>query len=278
MIDQAQSEEKSRLKKDKSREAISLALEGRWDGAIEVNREILRVFPADVESLNRLGKALLELGRYSEARDAFTDAVKLAPYNSISKKNLERLTHLQEAEPAPKQGKVVTPHLFIEQSGKSEITQLQRPAPQVALAKMAAGDPVDLKQREKALTVETNRGEYLGQVGPRLGMRLARLMDRGNRYQAAIISVNHQDISIIVYETYRHPEAGSMHSFSTRSGPGDKVYWKDPLAGLETESQMDEDEEFAPAWSGNARLSDGEELSEAPYAGKPAEEGERYDE
>ena len=229
MTYQAQTEERAKLRREKSKEAIGLALKGQWEAATAVNRSILELFPDDVEALNRLGKAFLELGRYSEARIAFERATKLAPYNAISKKNLERLAHLQEAAPLPKQGKVVTPYLFIEESGKSGMTPLHRPAPGIVLAKMAAGDSVKLEAREHVLVVENSSAEYLGQVEPKLGMRLIRLMKGGNRYDAAIISVNRQDVSVIIWEAYRHPSLDNVCSFPTRSRGENKVYWIVPL-------------------------------------------------
>ena len=111
-------------------------------------------FPDDVDALNRLGKAFLELGRYSWAKTAFENATRLAPFNQISNKNLERLVHLQDAAPLPKQGKVVAPDLLIEESGKSGITVLRKLGPPNTLAKMAAGDSVRLQPRGHALVVE----------------------------------------------------------------------------------------------------------------------------
>ena len=42
--------------------AIQLAMDNRWEEAVQVNRAILSVFPNDTDSYNRLGKALMELG------------------------------------------------------------------------------------------------------------------------------------------------------------------------------------------------------------------------
>ncbi len=58
--------ERNKLRREKSKEAVSLALKGLWEQAAEVNREILELFPEDVEAWNRLGKAFLELVRYDE--------------------------------------------------------------------------------------------------------------------------------------------------------------------------------------------------------------------
>src|SRR5258708_39631633 len=91
-------EDRLRQKRTKSEQAISLAMKNRWDEAAQVNRDILDLFPNEVDAYNRLGKALTELGRYAEARDAYSQAVKLDPLNGIASKNLQRLGKLAAAD------------------------------------------------------------------------------------------------------------------------------------------------------------------------------------
>ncbi|MCH2510117.1 MAG: hypothetical protein MK109_07670, partial [Dehalococcoidia bacterium] len=54
----------TRLIWDLSREAVNLALLGESERATEVNKAILELFSDDVEAMNRLVKALIELGNY----------------------------------------------------------------------------------------------------------------------------------------------------------------------------------------------------------------------
>ena len=274
-------EDKAKLRREKSKEAIALALEGNWEKAVEVNHEILLRIPDDVESLNRLGKALMELGKYSAARGTFERAAKIAPYNTIAKKNLERLAHLQGSNPSPKAGKMVTPYLFIEESGKSGISLLRKPAPSQVLAKMAAGDRVTLHVREHSLEVRNSRDECLGDVDTKLGTRLIRLMNDGNKYEAAVIGTNNQEISVIIWESYRHPSLANVCSFPTRSKEDSKVYWRDALLRYDIDSEPEEgEEELASEWkdgySGGSAPTDGEDLSEAQFSREPvtAAEGE----
>ena len=275
MIPTRSEEEKLKGKREKSKEAISLAIQGKWEKAREVNRGILQLFPEDVEALNRLGKALLALGSYHEARAAFETATKIAPYNPISKKNLERLSHLKENAPPPKQGKVTTPCLFIEEGGKSGTTTLRSPAQRHVLAKMAAGDEVKLKLHDHALVAEDAQSEYLGHVEPKLAMRLIRFMEAGNRYAAAITSINRQDVSVIIWETHRAPGMDNSCSFPTRGGQKSKVYWKDALLQYEMNNDLDEDEDDFAGWRESYPESPGldtdEEPADALFQGKTAE-------
>ena len=89
-------------KNDLTRQAVALAMESRWEEAVEVNRAILDDFPTDLETCNRLGKALSELGQNVEARKAFERALSISPNNPIAKKNLtvSRSSATRPARPA----------------------------------------------------------------------------------------------------------------------------------------------------------------------------------
>ena len=89
-----------RLKRELSRDAISLALRGEWERAAQVNQAVLELFETDVDAMNRLGKAYMELGQYAEARKVLDRVGSIAPYNTIAKKNLARVVQLENT-PAP---------------------------------------------------------------------------------------------------------------------------------------------------------------------------------
>ena len=253
-----QSIDATRLKRERSREAIQLALEGRWREAIAVNQEILYYFQEDVEALNRLGKACLEVGEYSQAGDAFQKVLGLSPHNTIAKRNLSRLSYLSGDSSVSQEGKKVTPQLFLEESGKSRITALRNPAPQHVLAKVAAGDSVGLEMYNNTLVVKGLVGDVLGYAEPKLGSRLVRLMKQGNRYAAAVLSAGQDKISVIIRETFRHPSLLGVSSFPTVGGDEYRGYVRDSLLRYDIDSDPEEESEEDPIsmWT-----EDGEEAS-----------------
>ena len=151
-------------------------MESRWEDAAAVNRSILELFPDDVEAYNRLGKALLELGHYAEARVVFTQALEHSPSNAIARKNLARLALLEKAKLHPKRKHKLAPQHFLRESGKTGTTLLEQPALGPVLAETAPGDPVNLQVVNNTLVVRNSASEYLGQVQPRLALRLIRLI------------------------------------------------------------------------------------------------------
>jgi len=245
-MDLVRSIDATKLKREKSREAIQLALEGKWREAITVNRDILYYFQDDVEALNRLGKAYLETGEYAQARKTFEEVLSLSPHNRIAQRNLSRLSHLPGDSTASPESKKVTPQLFLEESGKSKITELKNPAPQRILAKVAAGDLVTLKTQNNGLVVKGVDGDVLGHVEPRLGSRLVRLIKQGNKYDAAVLSAGQDRISVIIRETFRHPGLQGVCSFPTTSSNERRGYVRDTLLRYDIESDPEEEAEEDP--------------------------------
>jgi len=230
----------TRLRRQRSKQAITLAMEGRWREAIEANKEIIESFPDDVEAHNRLGRAYMELGEYDQSREAYSRSLELDPYNNIAKKNLRRLSYLSEtAVSAEGDSDKVDPQQFIEEVGKAGVVSLHNLAPPEIRVKMVAGDRVYLKVDGATLTVENGRGEELGQVDSQHGRRLVKLMEGGNEYTAAVVSSTESAMSIIIREIYQHPSQVGKPSFPTKSMEGIRPYVSERLfrRGMEYEEE-----------------------------------------
>jgi len=225
-----QEEEQVRLRRQSSKLAIALAMQGRWREAVAANRSIIEDFPNDVDAYNRLGKAYMELGEYSQAREAYHRAKELDPYNVIAEKNLRRLSHLGEAAVAEEARfhRVELQH-FIEETGKAGVVNLYRLAPKEVLAKVVAGDKVELKAAGSSLIVENGQGQYLGQVEPRHSQRLIKLMEGGNRYTATVISSSEDMMVIIIREVYQHPSLAGQLSFPGKGFDSLRPYISDRM-------------------------------------------------
>lgn len=246
---QAQSaEEKARLKKQWTDLAVKQAQEGQWGEAIGTNKNILNLFPFEPDAFNRLGKAYSELGQYAEARQAYSQTLKYSPNNPIAKKNLERLALLQE-EPVQNHAGVdrIDPRLFIEETGKTGGTDLINLAPVSILAKVGVGDKVQLHASGHTLLVRNANGEDIGQVEPRLANRLISFMEGGNRYAAAILSMEQGQVRLIIREQYQHPSMFGKVSFPSQGG-GDTIraYIKDTMLRYDREDddEIGNDDEY----------------------------------
>jgi tetratricopeptide (TPR) repeat protein len=230
-----QEEEQVRLRRQRSKHAISLAMQGRWREAVAANEDIIASFPGDVDAYNRLGRAYIELGEYALAKEAYSRAMELDPYNIIAQKNLQRLSYLGEGAGVADDSDQVDPQYFIEETGKTGVVALYRLAPLAVLAKMGAGDRVYLKVDGAGLNVENGRGEYVGQAEPKHGQRLIKLMEGGNRYSAAIVSVNEERVTVIFREIYQDPSQAGQLSFPPKGTEGLRPYLSDKMLRRELE-------------------------------------------
>ncbi len=231
-----QEEGQVRLKRLRAKQAIALAMRGQWREAVAINKSIVDTFSNDVDAYNRLGRAYMELGEYSQAREAYIRALEFDPYNAIAQKNLHRLSLLGES-PVSSEDDVDTakPQHFIEETGKAGVVNLYHLAPGEVLARMVAGDRVYLEISDSSLIVENSSGQYLGQVEPKYGKRLIRLMKRGNKYSGAIVSSTEDKVTVIVREVYQHPSQAGQLSFPPRGLEVPQSYVSDRIFRRELE-------------------------------------------
>ena len=231
-----QEAERTRLRRQSSKQAVALAMQGRWREAVDANKSLIESFPNDVDAYNRLGRAYMELGEYSLAKEAYSRTIELDPYNTIAEKNLNRLSHLGETVVGSEGGfHKVEPQQFIEEVGKAGVVNLWQLAPPEVLAKTVAGARVNLKVDGPGLIAENSLGEYLGQVEPKHGQRLIKLMEGGNKYTAAIISSTEEAVTVIIREVYQDPSQAGRLSFPSRGTESFRSYVGDTIIRREIE-------------------------------------------
>jgi tetratricopeptide (TPR) repeat protein len=248
-------EEKARIWRGRIQEAIRMATENRWPEAVAANQGIIEVFPADVDAYNRLGRAYMELGEYKKAKDAYSKSLEISPSNIIARKNLDRLALLKGVKVASVKREKAKPSDFIADVGKYGIVNLLEPAPQPVLLKLSPGEKVFLDIKNQDTVVKNDRGEYLGVIEPEHGLRLAKLLKGGNKYIAAIVSLDHNRVKVIIRETFQHASQAGRLSFPIRVTETYPAHVKDNLLrhstgeeeGLEeTDYNESEDTETVP--------------------------------
>jgi hypothetical protein len=229
-----------RLKQQRSKEAVDLAMQARWQEAVDVNKEIIELFPQDVDTYNRLGRAFLELGQYTQARQSYGRAAELDPYNAIANRNLRRLSDLKESGDITVDTETVDPRHFLEEIGKAGVVTLIDLAPKEDRAMVVAGDKVSLKVEGSSLLVMSSRGEYVGKVEPRYTQRLVRLILGGNQYTASVVRSTKEMMTVIIRETFQHPSQAGKMSFPPRGMEEFRSYGSDRLLKLESEDEEED--------------------------------------
>ncbi len=250
--------------------------QGEWGEAVATNRQLLEL-GGDTDTYNRLGKALAELGRHAEALKAYEQALERDATNRIAARNVVRLRVIMGGEAAAvgdgKPEKASAAH-FIEEMGKTGHARLINSPPAKELAPLSPGDAVELKLDGGLLGARVGELE-IGQVEPRVGARLAKLIKGGNRYEAAITTVDRAEVRIIIHEVFAHPANSGKVSFPGNSGAraadvrpymkGTALRYDDEEESEENEDESEEVEELdtsLPELSAEPDLE--EELLEEP--------------
>jgi Tetratricopeptide repeat len=226
-------------------DAVQLAIAGKWDDAVKLNKFIVDSFGADEETQNRLGKALSELGKLKDAKAAYEAALKLNPMNSIAKRNAARINALLHQKEGLKVGGTrVDLNLFVEEMGKTVITIVESSPPDIC-QKVAAGDVAELRIEGDGVFAETSRGVRLGLLEAKLARRLTKFMRGGNRYQAGVTSCDGSTVKLIVRETYQDPRFAGKPSFpmKRKREVEFRPYTKESLLAREVEVFSEDEEE-----------------------------------
>jgi tetratricopeptide (TPR) repeat protein len=217
----AKQDERQRVRRRLQDYAIELANSNEWLQSIEINRQILEL-GEDPQTYNRLGKSYTEMGLYEEAQDAYQQTLRINPTNTIARRNLSRLEvllsrgyHLPGAEDRPTR-QVTDLRLFITEAGKTVITSLVDVPRGPTVEALSAGDRVQLQVSDQRILVLDTYENLLGRLEPRLGQRLAELINGGNRYVAAVVKPDPRQVRILIRETYQDPSQHGRTSFPGR--------------------------------------------------------------
>ncbi len=194
-----------------AQKSISLALEGNWEEAIKVNKEILKETPSDTEILNRLAKAYFESGNLKKAKSICQKIIKIDNFNTIAQKNLSKWKGLREK--CISELKPANTASFIEEPGKTKLVSLLNLGDNKIIANLNACDEVKLNAHTHRVSLTTIDGKYIGRLPDDLALRLRRLIPMGNCYKAYIKSIDSKEIKVFIKEVEKSQKAKNIPSF-----------------------------------------------------------------
>lgn len=182
-----------------AQKAVNLALSGNWKEAIEVNQEILKENPDDVDALNRLARAFAETGDPDRAVEATQKVLDIDPLNPIAGRCI-----LKWKNGKPDENHKAAPlssESFLEESGKTKMVTLLNPGDQSVLMSLSSGDEVELTAHSHKVSVIDTAGKYIGCLSDDLAARMRNLLKLGNKYQVLVTKVDSKDVSVLIRET-----------------------------------------------------------------------------
>ena len=196
--------------------AIGFALEQKWNEAIAENEQLLNQNPSDIETLNRLGFALMKKGYLKKAKAQYKKVLSIDSAHPIASKMLKRL----EGATFDKQASMIStnPFIFLEEPGRTKMVTLCKLAGHKILFSLSPGQKVVLIPKRFTIEVRSTQKIYLGVLPDDLSYRLLPFIAGGNEYEAYVNHVEKNELSIFIKELKRGKKFRTTPSFiSTNS-------------------------------------------------------------
>jgi len=202
--------------------AVAAAIACDWKKAKDLNQKLLNQNPSDVDCLNRLGKAFLEMGEKDKAVAVFRKVLRINKYDTIAQKNLDRATasksegkKTESTKSSPPQPNKPLVTNFLEEPGKTKMVSLVNIAPANVLLKLGYGDAINLTPKRHTVIVSDQNDQYIGAIPDDLGHRLSILISAGNRYDGLIKSITKNSVIVFLREISRTKKFHNTPSFPT---------------------------------------------------------------
>jgi tetratricopeptide (TPR) repeat protein len=193
--------------------AITLALSGKWEESIKINREIIKTNPEDTDALNRLARAYSELGKCSEAHDFTKKVLEIDPVNPIALKCLEKWKSggTNGARPSVH----ASTESFLEEAGKTKLVTLLNLGDCKIFMNLDPGEEVKLFCHAHKVSINNLDGKYIGCLPDDLAARLRNLIKSGNKYQVLAKSIDPKEVKVFIRELEKGSKVGNVPSFPT---------------------------------------------------------------
>lgn len=234
------------------KQAINAALDQKWEDAIKLNRQIIKIDPCNVDALNRQAKAYMELGKYNLARKYYNEALKFDPYNPIASKNLKiikafKINQNKNCDPCAEAGlngqARLSPSLFLQEPGKTKVVNLLKVAEPQKLSHVYCGMKVEAVSKNRKIIITDLNQQYLGVLPDDVSHHLIRLLKGGNKYELFVKSIRVNGLCILIRETFRSKRFRNQASFLDSLSPNIST---DIITSLDT----DDSEEDPPEENG----------------------------
>jgi|SRR3989344_269301 len=221
-----------------SQRAIEAALDCRWEEALKLNKQILKVDPQNIDALSRLARVYLEQGRGNLAKKFYSEVLKYDPYNPIALKNLKIIKSFKP------NGQIVTPFghnklsasLFLQEPGKTKVVNLLKVAEPQKLSQTFCGMKAEMLIKNRKVTIVDSNGRYLGVLPDDISFHILRLIKGGNKFEMFIKAIKVNGLSVLIKEIYRSKKFKNQASFLEASA---NTHRTDLFAAI---SDDDEDE------------------------------------
>ncbi len=229
-------------------QAIDAALNSQWEEALRINKKIIKIDPQNIDALNRLARANMELGKPHLAKKYYSETLKVDPYNPIAQKNLKIMKSFKPNGQNFNSCNTnkLSPSLFLQEPGKTKMVNLLKVAEPQKLSHAFCGMKVEMEMKNRKITIADSNGNYLGVLPDDISHHLLRLFKGGNKYELFVKSVRVNSLSIIIKETFRSKRFKNQPSVLDQSQPNQlsNFFTLDGAGNEEDTEESDEEQEL----------------------------------
>ena len=204
-------ESKAVIYKNLIMDATQFALKGDWKKAISTNKEILSLNKLDVQALNRIGKAQLELGKLKDSKKSYTKALQIDPLNTIARRNLKELEQMKDAKTLQGKSqnksnleKLVRNDILIQTAARSAEFIIDKPNSR-AIQNLVPGVELLIQASDSGVEITNSRKVALGTIEPRSALRLKTCIEGGSQFEVIFKDFFGHSGVIQILEIYREP-------------------------------------------------------------------------
>ena len=226
--------------------AIDAALDSRWEEALKLNRQIIKVDPQNLDALNRQARVHMEMGKFNLAKKYYSEALKIDPYNPIAIKNLKIIKSFKgngDSGLIHNGISKLSASLFLQEPGKTKIVNLLKVAEPQKLSKAFCGMKVNMIIKNRKITITDEFDNYLGVMPDDINYHLLKLLKGGNKYDLFIKAIKVNGLAVLIKETYRSKKFKNQPSFLENSTATLATEILTNLDQNESDDETDENEE-----------------------------------
>ncbi|OGH02583.1 MAG: hypothetical protein A2798_03010 [Candidatus Levybacteria bacterium RIFCSPHIGHO2_01_FULL_37_17] len=192
-------------------QAIQTALNGDWQNAIALNKDLIKENPSDTDALNRLALAYLIVGKTKDAKSMYQKVIKLDPLNPIAQRSLNKLKDKKTVN-ATSSYKIN--NQFLEQPGKTKVVELVNIAQPQIIERLRTGQVLELSVKRFKLFVLDGK-QYIGVLPDDIGKRLIKFIKANGLYEAYVKSQSPHKIAIFIKEVKKGARYKEQPSFTS---------------------------------------------------------------
>jgi len=185
-----------------SKKAIDAALKAEWDSAVELNSEILSLYPNDIATKLRLGRALIQTRQFPKATKVFKEVLDKDPINSVALKNLDLAKNHQTDA---KTNEAVNTRSLLMEPGKCTECIGIITAKGITAREFAPGEELYIRVKKKSLELIKIRKGTKVSVGmidnPEVVRRANEASDMDGKFTAAFVKGEEKMITILLRST-----------------------------------------------------------------------------